>query len=202
MRLFFIGQKLQGPAKVGLNEHLADRRGAPARQIDRCIGRPAPIAFLVIDDVLRHQRVHREALARESDRGARNVTEAHGAVALQHGEPRIRCGRHDGAQYTRRHAPAVLLPEHLRTRGPRPDAEPVDRDHFALVRHPQHDRRHAGEVDDIGLQHLQADPGCDAGVDRVAACLEDIEAGMRRAEMAGGDHVPRAGDRGAEGGHR
>ena len=55
-----------------------------------------------------------------------------------------------------------------------------------------HDRRHAGDVHLVGMQHGQRDAGAAAGVDRIAARLEDREAGGGGEVVAGRDGVPAA----------
>ena len=97
--------------------------------------------------------------------------------------------RRDRPQQAVRDAAAVLAPEECRGGRRRPDAEPVDRHHLAALGKADHDRRDAGDVDDVALQHPERDPGRDAGVDRIAARFEDEKAGVRRRIMAGRDHV-------------
>ena len=88
-----------------------------------------------------------------------------------------------------RDAPAVLAPEECRGGRLRPDAKPVDRHHLAALGKADHDRRDAGDVDDVALQYPERDPGRDAGVDRIAARFEDEKTRMRRRVMPGRDHV-------------
>ena len=70
-----------------------------------------------------------------------------------------------------------------------------------LVAPIDHDRRDAGEVHLVGLHHAERDARRDAGVDRVAARLEDAEAGLRREVVARRDHVARPHDGRAMGLH-
>jgi hypothetical protein len=128
-------------------------------------------------------------------------TEGHRAVLLERLDPcRGRRGHH-GAQNARRHRAAMLAPEILDRRRLGPRAEAVDVHDLALFREVDHERRNAGEVDAIGLQHAERDAGGDAGIDRIAAGLENLETGVRGGIVTGGDHVLRAGDRRTIGGH-
>ena len=64
--------------------------------------------------------------------------------------------------------------------------------HLSRSARPDHDRRHAGDVHLVGMQHGQRDAGGAAGVDRIAARLEDREAGRGGEIVAGRDGVPAA----------
>ena len=70
--------------------------------------------------------MHGEALARIANGGARDVAEAHGAVALERQDPRIWRRRHHRAEDAQRDHAAVLAEESLEPRGPGPAAEPAD----------------------------------------------------------------------------
>ena len=63
------------------------------------------------------------------------------------------------------------------------------------------DRRHAREVHVFGLHHAERDAAGDAGVDRIAARLQDPKAGLGREVLAGGHHVARPHDGRAMGLH-
>ena len=62
--------------------------------------------------------------------------------------------------------------------------------HLAVLRRVDDLRRDAAEIHLVGLQHADRDAGRDAGVDRVAARLQDLEPGVRREIMSGRDDVP------------
>jgi hypothetical protein len=71
----------------------------------------------------------------------------------------------------------------------------------SLGRRADHDRRHAGHVHLVGMQHRERDAGGAAGIDRIAACLEDGETGGGSEIVAGGDRVTAAVERRAHGFH-
>ncbi len=48
-----------------------------------------------------------------------------------------------------------------------------------------HRRSHAAETDELALQHVDRQPGRDAGVDRIAAGLQYLQAGERCVVMPG-----------------
>ncbi len=88
----------------------------------------------------------------------------------------------------------MLAHEELGVERARPSAEPGDRDDLALLGVVDHDRRDAGEIDEVDLQDAERDPGRDAGIDRVAAGLQDLEPGGGGEVMPGGDGVRCDGD--------
>ena len=57
-------------------------------------------------------------------------------------------------------------------------------------------------IDEIALQHAERDAGGDPGIDRVAACLQDVESGGRGQVMPGRDGVAGDGDGRSMGGGR
>ena len=71
----------------------------------------------------------------------------------------------------------------------RPDADTVDHVHFVAFGEMDHDRRDATEADELALQHIDRQAGRDAGIDRVAAGFQDLEAGERGVVMAGHHHM-------------
>ncbi len=75
-----------------------------------------------------------------------------------------------------------------------PGAEAGDRHDLLFVGEVDHDRRDTGDIDEIALQDAERDPGGAARIDRVAARLQDVEAGGRRQIMARRDGVPGDGD--------
>jgi hypothetical protein len=93
--------------------------------------------------------------------------------------------RDDSALDVGQDAAALVLAEPCGTRQLRPRAEAADRHRLAGSGQVDHDRRHAGEVNVLALQHAQRDTARHAGVDRVAAGLEDLEPDLR-GEVVGG----------------
>ena len=72
----------------------------------------------------------------------------------------------------------------------RPSAEPFNSHDLAALGVVDHDRRDAGDVDQVALQNTKRDPGGAARVDRVAACFENREPRGGGGEiMAGGNGV-------------
>ena len=123
-----------------------------------------------------------------------DLAEAHRAVALQRRDPGVGRRRHDDAQDAERDLAAVLAHEELGVERARPGAEPGDRHDLALLGVVDHDRRDAGEIDEVDLQDAERDPGRDAGIDRVAAGLQYLEPGGGGEVMPGGDGVRGDGD--------
>ena len=188
-----VGHVLQRARKVGLDEFVPRLRHPVVGQIDRGVGRPAPIFVLMRRDRGGEQRIHRETLAGVADRIGRDIGEAHRAVALQCGDPGVGCGGDDGAQHAVGDFSPVLAHEDVGGKRLRPPAEAGDALHVA-VRQPDHDRCDAGDVHQVGLQHAERYARRAAGVDRVAAGFQDGEGGRGRQIVAGGDGVTRAVD--------
>ena len=188
-----IGHVLQRARQIGLHELLPRLRHAPVGQKDRGVGLPAPVFVLVRGDRDGEQRIHREALAGIADRIRRDIGEAHRAVAPQRGDPGIGRGGDDGAQHAVGDLAAVLAHEDVGRQCLRPPAETGDALHLT-VRQPDHDRCDAGDVHQIRLQHAERDAGRAAGIDRIAAGLQDGERGRCGEVVAGGNRVTRAVD--------
>ena len=89
----------------------------------------------------------------------------------------------------------MLAHEQLRVEGLWPGAEPSDRHDLLFVGEIDHDRRDTGHIDEIALQDAERDAGGAAGIDRVAAGLQNVEARGRREVMARRYRVPGHGDR-------
>ncbi len=145
---------------------------------------PAAIFVLVRGDRGGQQRVDREPLGGETDGRGGDIGEAHRAMPAQRGDPGVGRGGDHGAQHAVGDFAAMLAHEQIGGQRLRPPAEAGD----ALdrsVREPDHDRRHAGDIDQVRLQHAQAHAGGHTGVDRVAARLQDGEARRRGQIMAG-----------------
>ena len=192
---------LQRAAEIGLDENLAHFRRAALWQEDFAACRPAAERLLVLLDEIRHHRMHREALARETDGAGGDFSEAHGSKGLERGEPRIGRRRHDAALDALRDLAAVPADEVIRRDRARPDAQPVDAVHLPALRGVDELGRHAAEVDLVGLQHADRNSGGNPGIDRIAARLEDLEPGVRGKVVPGRDDVPGAHDGGAAGSH-
>src|SRR6266568_1295819 len=80
-RAFRIRHVLQRAAEVTLHEELSGSRRLSVREIDRGARRPPAVVLEMHADHLRHERMHWEAVTRESDRGGGAVAEAHRAEA-------------------------------------------------------------------------------------------------------------------------
>ncbi len=192
--LLLVRHELHGPSQVGLPEDFADFGRAALRQEHFLAGGPPLVILLVLLDELRHHRVHRETVARETDGAGRDVAEAHRSEMFQRGEPRIRRSRHHAALHAFRYLAAVPLHEVVRCNRLGPHAEPIDAMHFLVLRRIDDLGRHSGEIDLVGLQHPDRNARGHAGIDRVAAGLQDLEAGMRGEIMSGGNDVPGSHD--------
>ena len=145
-----MDHRLDGVGKVELAEDLADRRRPTVWQEDRCIGRPARVAVLIVGDEVREERIDGKALARAAYGGGGCVGEAHRPEAAQRLDPGGGRGRDHGAQQSLWYGAAEALREELCGRGAGPRAEPVYGQRLAL--HGLYDdRRDAGEVDEVAM---------------------------------------------------
>jgi len=88
----------------------------------------------------------------------------------------------------------VLAHEKFRIERLRPGPEARDRHHLLPVGEIDHNRRNTGDIDEIALQHTERDPGGTAGIDGVAASLQDVETGGGREIMARRNRMLRHGD--------
>jgi hypothetical protein len=88
----------------------------------------------------------------------------------------------------------VIAHKELRIERLRPRAETGDRHDLLLVGEVHHDWRYACDIDEIALQYPKRDPGGAARIDRVAACLQDVEPSGRGEVMPRRDGVLRDGD--------
>ena len=200
-RGFFVHHVLDGGREVGLHEAFPFSRGSPAREVDRLVRGPAPVAVLARGEVLEHDVVHREPVPRVADGGGRDVAEAHGAVAPEGEDPGVGRGRHHGAEDPGRHVAVELGDEAVDRSGPRPPAKPADRHHPLFLGEVDHDRRDPRELHHVAVDDAEGDSGRDPGVDGVAARLEDLVAGLRCQVVAGAHHVVGAMNGGLHG-HR
>ena len=142
-----------------------------------------------------HQRIHREALSRQTGGCSRDITKAHRAVASERRDPSVGVGRHHGSQHAFGDLAAVLAHEKLRVERLRPWTEASDCHHLLLVGEIDHDRRDTGDVDEIALQDAERNPRGATRIDRVAACLQDVEPRGRREIVTRRNRVLRDGDR-------
>ena len=71
----------------------------------------------------------------------------------------------------------------------RTGAQAADGRHLALVGAIDHDWCHAGDIDQVALQHAQRDARRDPRVDGIPARLQHDKRGMRGAVMTGDRHV-------------
>lgn len=95
----------------------------------------------------------------------------------------------------------MMAHEQIGLQRTRPVTKPGDRFH-CTVGQAKHDRRNAGEIHQIGLQHAERDTGGAAGVDRVAAAFEDREPSHGGKIVTGGDGMARAANGGTMRCHR
>ena len=160
-----------------------------AGQINGCVGWPAPILVGVGLDDARGKSMDGKPVARKTGRGRRDLTKAHGSVALQRGDPGVGRAGHDCAENTRRNMAGVLFLKHLQRGGLRPVTQTADRRHLTPVCQIQDDRGHPGHVHQVALQDTQGNTGSHTGVNRIAAGFKNVKAGVRRQIVAGHDHV-------------
>jgi hypothetical protein len=190
---------LNGSRKLALDENLTGLWRAPVRQIKRDIRWKHPILGLVLGDDFRHQRVDRKAVAGVADRRLRDLAEAHRAEALERSDPGIGRRRHHGAENPLRNRAGVVRLEVIGPDRLRPRAEARDRDDAILRGRIDDDRRHARKIHVFRLHDAERNPGRNSGVDCIAACLQNLEAGLGGQVMTGRHHVARPHDRRAVG---
>ncbi len=112
-------------------------------------------------------------------------------MPAQRGDPSVGRRRYNSSQHAVRDCPAVFAHEQIGRDRLRPPAQTCDTFRRA-IRQPDQDRRHASEIHQIGLQHPQRDARRHAGIDRVAAALQDRKPSRGREIVAGRNRVPRA----------
>ena len=200
--LFLVRHVLQCPAEIGLHEHFTHFRWASLGQKNFFARRPALVGRAVFLDELRHHRMHRKTVAREANRRGGDFAEGHGAELSERGEPCVGRGRDHAPLDPRRDLPAMLLHEVIGRDGLGPYAEPVDAVHLLVFRGVDDLRRDTAEIDLVGLEHADGDARRNPGVDSVAARFQNLESGMRRKIVPGGNHMPGAHDGRAAGSHR
>ncbi len=205
-RPLLVGHVLKRGGEVTLDEPIARLRRRAAREIDRSARRPAAVVVGVLGDVVGQVLVDREPVAGIAGRRGGDVREAHRPVVAQRRDPRVGRRGDDRVQDPRRDLAAVLAHEQVGGEARRPVTQTGDRPQLARAG-PDHDRRHPGDVDLVGMQDAERDPGRAPGVDGVAPGLEDRVAGRGRQVVARRDRVspaiqgraPRVGDRASRG---
>ncbi|MDT4824057.1 hypothetical protein FQZ97_573000 [compost metagenome] len=197
---FFVGHVLEAGGQIGLAEDGPRGRRFAAGQVDGRAGSPAGVVLFVLGQDFRHQRVHDEAVAGQPYRTGGDVAEAHRAEAFQGSNPGVGRRWNDGAQDAGRYRAAVLFQECFQPGRLGPIAQARDAGHAARAGLVDQDGRDAAEVHDVALHDAQRDPGRHARIDRVAAGLQDVHAGLRGQVVASRDHVVQAGQRGPHGG--
>ena len=153
------------------------------------------VLVLVRRDRRREQRIDRKTFGGEADRVGGDIGEAHRAVTSERGDPGIGCGGNHGAQHAIRDRAVVLAHEQIRGQRLRPPTEAGDALNLA-VGEPDHNRRHAGDVHQVRLQHAQCHAGCATGINGVSAGLQDRECRRGGQIVAGRDGVAGAIDGG------
>lgn len=138
---------------------------------------------------VRHQPVHREALARETYRRRRAFAETHRAVVFQCRDPSVGCGRNNRTQDAFRNPTTMVVLKQGGRRRTWPRAQATDRQHITFLRATDHDRRYACDVHEITLQHAQGDACSNARIDSIPTCFEDGKCRMCGAVMARHRHV-------------
>ena len=149
----------------------------------------------MVGNDFRQERVDRKAVAGIADRRLRDFPKAHRAEALERRDPGVGRRRHQGAEDSQRNGTAMVLLEVIGPDRLRPRAQSRDRDDAILGSGIDDDRRHAREVHVFRLHDTERNTGRNAGVDRIAACLQNFEASLGGKIMTGSHHVARPHDR-------
>ena len=199
VRAFLVRHVLQRASEVALHEHIARRRRFAIGQEYRGGGGPVGKVLHAHGELLGQERIGRETVAREADRGGCDLAERHGAKAGQRGNPDAGRGGDDAVQQALGDTAAVVAVEVLDAGGLGPDANAAD--HVALIGFGEvdHHRGDAAEADELAFQHVDREAGGDAGIDGVAAGFQDLQAGKRGVVVAGHHDVVARHDVGAMG---
>ena len=129
---------------------------------------------LYLGDRFRNRRDERIARARIVDGGLQDVTQPHAAVVGQQPQPSTKGARHAGGQQpgarnvVKAEGSKVAGGGGLRSRALA--AYHLDR---PPARVPQDDRQVTTRTVEVGLDHLEDEPGCDRRIERISASLED-----------------------------
>ncbi len=129
---------------------------------------------------------HDETVAGETNRPLGEGGQFHAAESFVQRDPAgDRAGNRYGIPSEDRHAFTVVV-DIRRPRGRR-SARGVDSVEGAV--HPDHCEGVGSDAVGTGFDHRQCDCGCNRGIDRIAAALEDPEPHGHGIRLAGGDHV-------------
>ena len=189
-RALLIGHVLEARREIRLNEAFSGPWRPAAGKVYLGVARPAGVVPFVRGDDVRHVRVHHDAFSGEADRGGRDVGEAHGAMALERGDPGVRSRGDYGAKQARRNVSPVAALEVVRSYCPRPAPQPAYDLHPSLVREIHHDRGHPRDVHVLAVHHAQRDSTRHPRVHRVAARFENLKGGLGRKVVSARHHVP------------
>ena len=189
-----VGHELECAAQLRLHEDIPDFRRLATGQEHPGARRPALVGRAVVPDEVGEQRMCREPLRRKADGSGGHLAETHGAESGERCDPGIRGCGDDAALHAGGNLSAMPDDEMIRRDGRGPGADAVDRMYAAVTGGVDHLRSNTAEVYPVGLEHPDGDAGSDAGIDRVAARFEDLESGMCRKVVAGGDDMPGAHD--------
>ena len=157
---------------VGLQEDFRRRR--PARQ-PRLRARQR-VGEIVLD---------RETVAREPDRRRDQLRErelARAVFLVRERKPRDRAGHADAERRVARLARiglALLVEEHVARHRGRRGLAVVDRDRLVAAREMHQHEAAAADIAGLRMRDGEREADRDRGVDRVAACLQDLDADAR-----------------------
>ncbi|MCY1513454.1 hypothetical protein D9M68_479550 [compost metagenome] len=177
-----------GAGQRRIAEQLAGLRHLAARHVD--LGRRRPVGFekvLQAGDGIGNARHQRMAMLGVIDGGLQHVAHAHRAVVAQQQHPGVEGARDDRGQepVARDQLQAFGAVTLQRGRGRRGALAAQDLD-AAGARRIEHGGHFAGRPHQVGLDHLQHEGRRDAGVERIAAALQERHAGRASQPMGGG----------------
>ncbi len=178
------------PREVRLPEDLADLRHAAVR-IVRLL-RPLPLLgrLALAHEEIAEELVHREAVG-ELNRRLQHLIEVHRALGLQRQRHRVEHRRNRRAERPVAGHETALGEQRGRGRLRRGTLT-VDDDDLLRLRVVDHRRRFAAEAEMRNLADRRREHRGDAGVHRVAALLQDANAGGDRVVSSGRDDAVRA----------
>ena len=173
--------------ELRLHEDLAGSERAAVAEEERGRRRPLPVGRLLPRHLVGREARDRKAALGAFERGGDDVGERHRAPARERREPGGRRRGHHGPRHARRDLAAVAVAEVLERDRARVGAHARDLPGLTRPRQMHQDRRDSREADHVGVHDPEAEPAGDAGVDRVAAGLEQARGGRGRQRMARGD---------------